>query len=177
MVRAITLKERIKRAVLAFRGENVSNVGKIELGVEVKECKNCVRNDLDRISINLLQEAIFRAKPVDGGDWIAGVPIICSEDDGNTSATKMITMDDDGMMMIVTVFPGSIQQYIRMKDNNGDMIFEGDFVETNGGSRLRVTYVNGVYGPFNTVTGRDVCVIGNSWDNPGLIILDKEVSK
>lgn len=66
-----------------------------------------------------MREVIFRGKEKDTGKWLYG--------DLQTVGHKRFI---DGYRMRGRVNPGTVGQYIGIKDKNGNRVFEGDIIQT-----------------------------------------------
>ena len=116
-----------------------------------------------------MRDVMFRGKSAE--KWIYGNLII--DGAGNPHIN---TLDEK-------IDPETVGQYTGMRDKNGQRIFEGDIIEANNGHKGYVKFVYGQFKSFCYCHGGAGCdiysdnakVIGNIYDNPGL--LEKDVRK
>lgn len=72
------------------------------------------------------------------------------------------------------IYANTVSQYVGFEDDEGEMIFEGDIIQTPY-RKFKVTYKDGVYGDSNgipmrsSIFGEGGVVIGNIFDNPELL--------
>ena len=129
-------------------------------------------------------EILFRAKRIDTGEWVEGLPSY----DASGDITEIETVDCG----FITVDPATICQYIGLTDRNDQKIFVGNVVlrEVRGGTHKKGQVVrnatgtcgfwlkcaDGEYGIFDTGEGKSIIdeVIGNIFDNPELLEMDVE---
>jgi uncharacterized phage protein (TIGR01671 family) len=113
-----------------------------------------------------MTEIKFRAKTVETGEWVYGVPVI------NQGANYMIETVEDINYNQVTcmgheIIPETVGQSTGMKDKNGKDIYEKDIC--NNGSI--VEFIGGRYllvyqdGTFEDLMGCSDEVIGNIHEN------------
>ena len=132
----------------------------------------------------------FRAKRLDNGKWVFGVPIPNSYGDRvffiPLLLTDKIAYPFERLVdWVVEVMPETIGQYTGLKDKNGVEICEGDIVETVYNGEVfagvvvydlnevdfKVTDGKEKYGRnFQYLTGNDENeVVGNIYENPELL--------
>lgn len=136
----------------------------------------------------------FRAKRLDNGKWVFGVPIPNSYGDRvffiPLLLTDKIAYPFERLVdWVVEVMPETIGQYTGLKDKNGVEICEGDIVETVYNGEVfagvvvydlsevdfKVTDGKEKYGSnFQYLAGNDENeVIGNIYESPGILEASK----
>ena len=133
---------------------------------------------------------LFRGKRIDNGEWVIGNCI----DDGVTgqvfihtvgnSVNESDKVGEEGCLQFVAfeVAPSTICQCTGLKDKNGKLVWENDFVEYRDCTTERyvVAYENDKacfeyqqYGcsimNFDEMSSVEVEVVGNVFDNPELL--------
>ena len=142
-----------------------------------------------------MREIKFRAKRLDNGKWVFGVPIPNSYGDRvffiPLLLTDKIAYPFERLVdWVVEVTPETIGQYTGLKDKNGVEICEGDIVETVYNGEVfagvvvydlsevdfKVTDGKEKYGRnFQYLAGNDENeVIGNIYENPELLESKKD---
>ena len=130
-----------------------------------------------------MREILFRGKRTDNGEWIEG---FYSAEEYNPNIRKIEyipRIQIIGKCVSLGVLPETVGQFTGLTDRNGKRIFEGDIVER--GDRIWVIEYDVMFAQFvmKTYTDKGVfwnrsfeiipsewCeVIGNKFDNPGLI--------
>lgn len=135
-----------------------------------------------------MREILYRAKCIDNGEWVYGVPIkeaLVGSHDGYYP--KMIPECDGRHQTVYStaIKEETLEQYTELKDKNGKKIFEGDIVACNQSGSCGISvmiYDNGAFYvmPLNgNILERtlwdywyndwDIEVIGNIHDNPELL--------
>ena len=145
-----------------------------------------------------MREILFRAKSIEYGDWVEGIPIkthlglfICYEENPHYCSQYGYMEIDD----IVRVDEETLCEYTGLTDKNGNKIWENDIcdriekypeiVKMNMGDwTLDYSYL------FRSEYGRDYCnlgfyagerncvqVIGNIFDNPELLEVKDDTNK
>lgn len=133
---------------------------------------------------------IFRAKCVDNGEWVRGVPHF--ENNKCFMITDLLIYEEHQCTGVenVEVIPETVGQYTGLTDKNGKMIFEGDigkfkrfensyigkivYNQKTAGFEFWWNVVVGAYGEKATYTANlSVCdeieIISNIHDNPELL--------
>lgn len=102
-----------------------------------------------------MREILFRAKRIDNGEWVEGLPQkmwgewhIINSDDENTA---------------YPIVPKTVSQYTGLKDKNGNRIWENDIVRT--------TKFGKDDGNGHNYAGFDVFVV--KWDDGGFALFNK----
>lgn len=127
-----------------------------------------------------MREILFRGKSTHDGKWVYGFLIrfkdliteICYEHDGRSNHRKC-------------VIPETVGQYIGTMDKNGEKIFEGDIVDILAENEEVgvvcwdeagfIVKADGFVLDFqNHLSGSDVSVVGNIYDNPELLETEDE---
>lgn len=126
-----------------------------------------------------MREILFRGKPL--GNYYHGKFIYGSLgviDTGLCAIYHCFEFNDDEMQLVDS---GSVGQYIGLTDKNGKKIFEGDIVKYKNGSPCKIDYIDSqfvmmwkrFYRNFERVYDDEVEVIGNIYDNPELLEVEK----
>ena len=128
---------------------------------------------------------LFKAKRKDNGEWIQGNLIIDETDDLKCFIGYIMGTDEDGIphdIDVVLVDPDTICQCTGLKDKNGKLIWENDIVsycdctkedyviawEQNKACFEYQEYSCSMMN-FDELSGCEVEVIGNIFDNPELL--------
>ena len=135
-----------------------------------------------------MREIKFRAKRLDNGKWVFGVPITNSYGDRvffiPLLLTDKIAYPFERLVdWVVEVMPETIGQYTGLKDKNGVEIHEGDLVQVEGMfsyEPFKVWFRNGMYhvGNWNMQGFMNAFdfyeVIGNIYETPELLETKKD---
>lgn len=135
-----------------------------------------------------MREILFKAKRKDNGEWVEGYYLnvakinhfICTGKIKLNGAVKGILAPE-----MYEIDPDTLCQYTGLTDKNGEKIWESDILEC--GMRLRVSWHHfkaswvlskkgWMYNHFfgESVEPEDVEVIGNIFDNPELLEVERE---
>ena len=135
----------------------------------------------------------FRAKRLDNGKWVFGVPIPNSYGDRvffiPLLLTDKIAYPFERLVdWVVEVMPETIGQYTGLKDKNGVEIYESDIVFDRWVNEYTPVFQNGIYMAYNpknlmqndpstqfNIIWKDGCeVIGNIYETPELLETKKD---
>lgn len=122
-----------------------------------------------------MREILFRGKRVDNGEWLYGCYYHCI---GTAYGATFIVVNDFGF---IEVIPHTIGQYTGLTDKKGKKIFEGDIVKNSRDVGLlyykeknsAFTVKGWEYGYWLWHDKEDIEVIGNIYDNPELLEVEK----
>ena len=132
-----------------------------------------------------MREIKFRGRRIDNGKWVYGVPV--ESINGRVYMIVGATEDavntkNDVDFIFIEVEPDTIGQYTGLKDKNGCEIFEGDIISYRSKNyqvvwdryrfKLKLFYQAWMDYPddaFSELSGEDMAVIGNIYDNPELL--------
>lgn len=138
------------------------------------------------------RKIIFRAKRIDNGEWIYGIPLFdwapCSHGCRNLHKGKLITFigweDYCHEYDEIEIDPATVGQYTGLDDKNGTKIFEGDIVR-NGmlGVPGEIIYDMCSFKEYyhecdqkeSLTDGCILEVIGNVHDNPEFLEVQHEI--
>lgn len=125
-----------------------------------------------------MREILFRGKPLGNlhGKFIYGSLGVIDTD--LCAIYHCFEFTDDEMLL---VDPETVGQYINLTDKNGKKIFEGDIVKCKNSSPCKIAYIDSqfvmmwknFYRNFERVYDDEVEVIGNIYDNPELLEVEK----
>lgn len=133
-----------------------------------------------------MREILFKAKRLNNGEWVEG-NLITNERNENQKYIGYIFDERNGVIEdfdIVEVMPYTICQYTGLTDENGKKIWENDIVEIpseDGYFKCEweedtVKFVfngNGLTVDFDNYWAYEVEVIGNIFDNPELLEVER----
>ena len=134
-----------------------------------------------------IREIEFRGKAVIGNKWVYGWLSATNEEDGKQH--YWIDVNEDSYQ----VDPETVGQYTGRKDKNGKKIFDGDIVKQSihyinsnedeeyisivkwkqDWCAFALNHINGMIGASYLTTNDKVEVIGNIYDNPELLEVEK----
>ena len=128
-----------------------------------------------------MREILFRAKRIDNGEWIEGLPSC----DINGNLTEFEVYRGFANCEIADVDSETVCQWTGLTDKNNRKIFEGDIckihsgpideedgcfsVEWDEGDARFAMYGEGLTVDFGNYHGHECEVIGNIFDNPDLL--------
>ncbi len=128
-----------------------------------------------------MREILFRAKRIDNGEWIEGLPSC----DINGNLTEFEVYRGFANCEIADVDSETVCQWTGLTDKNNRKIFEGDIckihsgpideedgcfsVEWNERDARFALYSEGLTVDFGNYHGHECEVIGNIFDNPDLL--------
>ena len=128
-----------------------------------------------------MREILFRAKRIDNGEWIEGLPSC----DINGNLTEFEVYRGFANCEIADVDSETVCQWTGLTDKNNRKIFEGDIckihsgpideedgclsVEWDEGDARFALYGEGLTVDFGNYHGHECEVIGNIFDNPDLL--------
>ena len=128
-----------------------------------------------------MREILFRAKRIDNGEWIEGLPSC----DINGNLTEFEVYRGFANCEIADVDSETVCQWTGLTDKNNRKIFEGDIckihsgpideedgcfsVEWDEGDARFALYGEGLTVDFGNYNGHECEVIGNIFDNPDLL--------
>ena len=128
-----------------------------------------------------MREILFRAKRIDNGEWIEGLPSC----DINGNLTEFEVYRGFANCEIADVDSETVCQWTGLTDKNNRKIFEGDIckihsgpideedgcfsVEWDEGDARFARYGEGLTVDFGNYHGHECEVIGNIFDNPDLL--------
>ena len=130
-----------------------------------------------------MREIIFRAKCIDNGEWVYGVPIKKALAGSHDGYYPKIIPECDGRHQTIystAIKEETLGQYTGLTDKNGTKIFEGDIIRDADGDVMIVKWLTEgatfVLEPkpyvsvhFYSTLPSEIEVIGNVHDNPELL--------
>jgi len=140
-----------------------------------------------------MREILFRGKRLDNGEWVIG-HLITDDRDGRKFIVSGIGYqceeDIDSANRYIECFgfgvdPETVGQYTGMTDESKSKIFEGDLYRSNWGYIFEAVYLESEACFVGVPVGYpkewtfledmllDVKKVGNKWDNPELLGVDK----
>lgn len=118
-----------------------------------------------------MREILFRAKRIDNGNWVEGMPF-----------QEWSDFWGDWLWIIQTKHPltnvpflhleidrKTISQFTGLNDKNGKKIFEGDILSSGWGYKGEVEFDSIMYAKLECLFNEDCEIIGNIHDNPELL--------
>lgn len=146
-----------------------------------------------------MRKILFRGKRIDNGEWVYGYAVKGNDKKGQMFIAKSIGVGFfTGGMTADEVIPETVGQYTGLTDKNGNKIFESDIVKAiqteydedkekepivfefigemifeDGCFGLRTKHIVDFYAPMWEEEDVKLEVIGNIFDNPELLEVDK----
>ena len=127
-----------------------------------------------------MREILFKAKRIDNGEWVEGYLLKYIKPRNGDIEYRIFVSDGDGVTWY-TVIENTICQYTGLTDKNGNKIWENDIVDVqhyaSKAHKVKWGYggfyvgMNGLLCHYNTLCE----VIGNVFDNPEFVEVNKEV--
>lgn len=128
-----------------------------------------------------MREALYRGKSIHSGEWVYGVPVPIEINTYMTDRIEMVSHHSYDELDYYNLYsedeevdPKTIGQYIGLKDKDGTLIFEGDFLEspikplsTRMGVRIFITDIRECH--LMGLYENEYKIIGNIYDNPELL--------
>lgn len=125
-----------------------------------------------------MREILFRGKPLGNlhGKFIYGSLGVIDTD--LCAIYHCFEFEDDEIQLVDL---GTVGQYTGLTDKNGKKIFEGDIVKYKNSSPCQIAYIDSQfvmmwknnYRNFERVYDDEIEVIGNIYDNPELLEVEK----
>ena len=138
-----------------------------------------------------MREILFRGKRVHDGEWVEGLPFGSIYGGFSNGAICAIRQTVEKYGDIYEVTPETVGEYTGLKDQNGKRIFEGDIIAPAVLSNTPPCEVmfdvgegqfvvkdacgdyHGALANFGRIFDNRYTVVGNKWDNPELLEVEK----
>lgn len=128
-----------------------------------------------------MREILFKAKRVENGEWLYGVPLV----EGYSKTTYIASYEYSSLAFVqqIEVIPETLCQFTGLCDKNGNRIWENDIVNIEYPETtvkkcvieyVGASFVGSTHADNWELDGYyDIEVIGNIFDNPELLTAER----